>query len=103
MESRERRGRPTQAHTDPQQQPVKFTREYKEYDGSHSIWTYDLNINLYGPIMVEEFYVKGSNENPDETDENIPKTKRKYFNPKNGKLVAYSRYCQIMKELGLID
>ena len=38
-----------------------------------------------------------------ETDENIPKTKRKYFNPKNGKLVAYSRYCQIMKELGLID
>jgi hypothetical protein len=49
--------------------------------------------------MVEEFYPKGSIVDPDPTDESIPKTKRKYVNPVNNKLVAYSR----AKELGLID
>lgn len=94
-----KRGRPPVI--DPvQTEPLrKFTREYKEYTGHRSVWTYDLDKNPYGPIMVEEFYPKGSTVDPDPTDESIPKTKRKYVNPVNNKLVAYTR----AKELGLID
>jgi len=94
-----KRGRPPVIDPVQTEQPRKFTREYKDYTGHRSVWTYNLDINPFGPIMVEEFYPKGSTQEPDETDESIPKTKRKYVNPKNGKLVAYTR----AKELGLID
>ena len=98
----ERRGRPSLASSDPDQKPRKFTREFKEYSGHRSVWTYDLDITEFGPIMVEEFYPPGSEESKteDPTSENIPKTKRKYINPINDKLVGYMRYCMIMKELG---
>jgi hypothetical protein len=94
-----KRGRPPVIDPIQTERPRKFTREYKDYTGHRSVWTYNLDINPFGPIMVEEFYLKGSIQEPDETDENIPKTKRKYVNPKNGKLVAYTR----AKELGLIN
>jgi len=94
-----KRGRPPVIDPVQTEQSRKFTREYKDYTGHRSVWTYDLDKNLYGPIMVEEFYPKGSTVDPDPTDESIPKTKRKYVNPVNNKLVAYSR----AKELGLID
>jgi hypothetical protein len=94
-----KRGRPPVIDPVQAEPPRKFTREYKDYTGHRSVWTYNLDINPFGPIMVEEFYPKGSTQEPDETDESIPKTKRKYVNPKNGKLVAYTR----AKELGLID
>jgi hypothetical protein len=94
-----KRGRPPVIDPVQTEPPRKFTREFKDYTGHRSVWTYNLDITPYGPIMVEEFYPKGSFQEPDETDENIPKTKRKYVNPKNGKLVAYTR----AKELGLID
>ena len=79
----------------------KFIREYKDYTGCRTVWTYDFKKNSNGPISVEKFYPKGYNDEveDDPTDENLPKTRRKYLNPKNGKLVAYTR----AKELGLID
>lgn len=97
-----KRGRPPVIDPVQTEQPRKFTREYKDYTGHRSVWTYDLDINPYGPISVEEFYPEGTEEAKgmnDVTGEHIPKTKRKYVNPKNGKLVAYTR----AKELGLID
>jgi len=97
MKSKERQGRST--HTDSESQSVKFTREFKDHAGYRSVWIYDLDKNPNGPISVEQFYPKGSKEEPNETDESIPKTKRKYYNPKNGKLVAYTR----AKELGIIQ
>jgi hypothetical protein len=93
-----KRGRPKEAHVEPTQAPSRFTREFTNNNGHRSVWTYDLNKSLNGPISVEVFYPKGSKEEPNETDESIPKTKRKYYNPKNGKLVAYTR----AKELGII-
>jgi hypothetical protein len=79
----------------------KFTREYKDYTGCRTVWTYDLKKNPHGPLNVEKFYPKDYNSEMevDETNENLPKTKRKYLNPENGKLVAYTR----AKVLGLID
>jgi hypothetical protein len=94
-----KKGRPSSTDSVQTEPPHKFTREYKDHTGYRSVWTYDLDKNPNGPISVEQFYPKGSKEEPDETDESIPKTKRKYYNPKNGKLVAYTR----AKELGLID
>ena len=97
MESKERRGRPTQAHTDPEQQPTKFTREFKDHAGNRSVWTYDLVKTSNGPISVEFFYVAGYISQA-EVEDKLPKTKRKYINPSNGKLIAYSR----AKELGIV-
>lgn len=100
MESKERRGRPTQTHTDPEQQSTKFTREFKDFSGNRSVWTYDLDKSPNGPISVEIFYPKGAKEEDefDPTSDKIKKTKRMYYNEKNGKLVAYTR----AKELGII-
>jgi len=78
----------------------KFTREYVDHTGRRSVWTYDLNKFPNGPIKTEHFTPK-SLDQPDEddpTNESIPKTKRKYLNPENGKLVGYTRAVQ----LGLI-
>lgn len=97
MESKERRGRPTQAHTDPEQQSVRFTREFKDHAGNRSVWTYDLVKSPNGPISVEIFYPPGFISQV-ELEEKLPKTKRRYINPKTGKEVAYSRAVQ----LGLI-
>lgn len=97
-----RRGRPPVMDSAQTEAPRKFTREYTGYTGHRSVWTYDLNKNPNGPISVEQFYPKNTNNDPveiDETDESISKTKRKYINPKNGKLVAYTR----AKELGIIS
>jgi hypothetical protein len=91
-----KKGRPTDpVPTEPLR---KFTREFQDHTGHRSVWTYDLDKNPNGPIMTEQFYPKGSKEEPNETDESIPKTKRKYLNPKNGKMVSYLR----AKELKLI-
>lgn len=102
MEKIERRGRPSNASSNPEQQSRQFVREYKDHTGHRSVWTYDLDINPYGPISVEEFYVgnnKASKTEEDPTSESIPKTKRMYYNEANGKLVGYTR----AKALGLID
>lgn len=93
-----KRGRPKEAHVEPTEAPVKFTREFVNKDGHRSVWTYDLNKSPNGPVSVEIFYPKGAKEEFDPTSETIKKTKRMYYNEKNGKLVAYTR----AKELGII-
>jgi hypothetical protein len=97
----ERRGRPSHAPINPEDLPRKFTREYKDRSGKQAIWTYNLDIQPYGPISVEHIYPKGFEEEQEENDltsKKIPKTKRMYLNEANGKLVGYTR----AKVLGLI-
>jgi hypothetical protein len=79
----------------------KFTREYQDYTGKRIVWSYDSKKNPQGPFSVEIFYPKGYDGEieDDPTNEKLPKTKRKYLNPENGKLVGYTR----AKALGLID
>lgn len=95
----ERRGRPKlQTEED---KPRQFQRIYKDNDGVVSTWTYDLDKFPNGPILVENEYPKdwkSPSEEIEESQENLPITKRKYLNPKNGKLVSYAR----AKMLGLI-
>lgn len=92
------KGRPVEQTAD--SQPRKFIREHKQDDGCSQKWHYDLDKSPNGPIMVEMFYPKGwFKDEIDETEnEKLPKTKRKYLNPANGKMVAYTR----AKELGII-
>lgn len=87
-------GRP--AETKVEDQPRQFTRVHQDLDGYKQIWHFDLDKSPNGPMMVEIFYPDGYFE--DEKEENLPKTKRKYLNPANGKMVAYQR----AKELGII-
>jgi len=89
------RGRPVEQIVEAP--PRKFTREFKSYNDSSQKWHYDLDKNPNGPFMVEVFYSDNYVCDVDD-DESLPKTKRKYFNPKNGKMVAYTR----AKELKII-
>ena len=93
------KGRPVEQTAE--SQPKQFIREFKFADGVIQKWHYDLDRNPNGnPIEVEMIYPQGFFE--DEIDEvendKLPKTKRKYLNPANGKMVAYTR----AKELGII-
>lgn len=76
---------------------TKFVKEYKEHTGHRSVWTYDLDKNPYGPISVEEFYPKGSEEarTEDVVDTHLPKSQRKYWNPDTNKYVSYTRAYQL--------
>ncbi len=88
----------------------KFERAFKNADGTTSVWYYDYSKFTNGPYRVEIGYGKDENYNkpfsdadadePRDTsnDTSIPLTKRKWTNPANGKLVAYTR----ARELGLI-
>jgi len=87
-------GRPSE--TKAEDQPRQFTQTYTDHEGYSQTWHYDLDKSPNGPMMVEIFYPDGYF--PEEQEENLPKTKRKYFNPANGKMVAYTR----AKELGLL-
>ena len=86
-------GRPSESKAE--DQPTKFTRVHQDPDGYKQIWYFDLDKSPNGPVMVEIFYPEGYVES--EREENLPKTKRKYLNPANGKMVNYQR----AKELGL--
>ena len=96
-----KRGRPIYSSTLPEDQPRKFTREYNDKKtGYKSVWTYDYNKFKNGLVSVEIFYPETEKAVfvQDPTSKNIPKTRRKYINPKNGKLIAFFR----AKQLGLI-
>jgi hypothetical protein len=95
-----KRGRPKEVPTELFTKPTKFTREFTDKDGSKSVWKYDDSVTGRGPISVEIIYPKGVDEKDefDPTSSKIKKTKRMYYNEKNGKLVAYTR----AKELGII-
>ena len=84
---------------------MQFTREYKNTDGSVSVWYYDYSKFQNGPIKVETGYaddktIEVIDEIKDTSqDTSIPLTKRMWTNPANGKLVGYTR----AKNLGLIN
>jgi hypothetical protein len=83
---------------------TKFTREFKNTDGSTSRWHYNPEVFPHGPFKVEIGYagddevVLAEEETDTSKDASIPITKRKWTNPANGKLVGYTR----AKGLGLI-
>lgn len=87
------RGRPTEQITE---SPRKFIREFHNKNGCYTKWHYNLDKTQNGPVMVEIFCPDDAHE--EKNQENLPKTKRKYLNPANGKMVAYTR----AKELGII-
>jgi len=72
-----------------------YELEMEEEDGSISIWKYDKKKNPYGPYQTIIKYPPSYNFYP---NAKIPKTKKKYPNPKTGKEVSYAR----AKTLGLV-
>jgi hypothetical protein len=88
---------------------MKYSREFKNADGTASTWFYDTERFPNGPYRVEIGYAKDTDydkvfeEEYDEdkdtsTDISVPITKRRWTNPANGKLVGYTR----AKNLGLV-
>lgn len=75
----------------------QFTREYPKEDGRVSIWTFDLDKNPHGPTLVEIKYPSGYKCDAD-IEENLPISKRTFWNPETETFVSYSR----AKQLGLI-
>lgn len=94
----ERRGRPKNFHEE--NIPRQFSQTFKDDDaGIISIWHYDLDINPNGPIETINEYPKNYEtplEELDKTQKDLPLTKRKFLNPKNGKYVGYQR-AKILK------
>ena len=72
-----------------------YELEMEDEDGTVSIWKYDKKKNPNGPYQTTIKYPPGHNFYP---DAKIPKTKKKYLNPKTGKEVSYAR----AKTLGLV-
>lgn len=101
-----RRGRPT---IDKDQQQVDqfkaniFTKDFKNADGTVDRWYFDLNKYPRGAYKTEmDIYNKEpmpEDKKVAMSQEDLPKTKRQYINPNNGKLVGYTR----ARMLGLID
>ena len=89
-----KRGRPVELPVS--EPPRKFIRETKYNDGVVQKDHWNLDKCPTSPFLVEMFYPDGYF--PEEREENLPKTKRKYLNPKTGKMVNYLR----AKELGLL-
>jgi len=74
--------------------PRKFERIYKSHSGETEVWKYNLDIQPNGPIEVNITYSKGFRPQSDIIEKNqshLPKSKRKYLNPINGKMVSYQR------------
>jgi hypothetical protein len=94
------RGRPKIHFENDAPPPRQFERIFVNDDGTIDVWKYDLDIWENGPIetvVIGETKAiisdkKGNKQHEiDETDESIPRSKRKYLNPANGKLVGYTR------------
>jgi hypothetical protein len=100
------RGRPS---IDKDQQQVDqfkaniFTKDFKNADGTVDRWYFDLNRYPRGAYKTEmDIFNKEpmpENKKVVVNQEDLPKTKRQYINPNNGKLVGYTR----ARMLGLID
>ena len=84
------------------ERPRKWVDIYDEVDGTKTKWTYNLDISDRGPISVEVIYPKGHENEVEDKEEiypiDVPKTKRKYYNPASEKYVGYTR----ARALGLI-
>lgn len=72
-----------------------YELEMEEEDGIISIWYYDNKKSKTGPYKTTTKYPPGYNFYP---NAKVPKTKKKYLNPKTGKEVSYAR----AKTLGLV-
>jgi len=96
-----KRGRPAISTEAP---PRKFEKTLKYPDGTSAVWKYNLDKFENGPIEVEFFYPANYKpefeiaEEQEKVNSKIPLKYRTFFNPKNGKKVAYQR----AKQLGLI-
>jgi hypothetical protein len=77
---------------------IKFERTFINEDGSTDIWKYDMNKNPNGPYETITSYPKGT-KTFEQIQEALPKTKRRYLNPENGKEIGFTR----AKELGLVS
>jgi len=74
-----------------------FNRIYNYENGIMETWKYDLLKNKNGPIEIDITYPKGF-KSMEDIQEELPKTKRKYFYEESGKWVNYTR----AKEVGII-
>jgi len=77
--------------------PRQFVREHLSVDGKRNIWTYDLDKQPYGPVSVEIIYPPGYKCDAEIEDE-LPITKRTFWNPDTETFVGYGR----AKQLGLV-
>ena len=93
-----KRGRPTEEIVE---HPTKWVDIYDEVDGTKTKWTWAKIKSPNAPLSVEVIYPKDW-DNGDEDEEiypiDVPKTKRKYWNPASEKYVGYTR----ARALGLI-
>jgi hypothetical protein len=91
------RGRPKTILTEVKPQSDKFERVYIDEDGTKQIWKYDLTKSKYNPYETTIEYPKGT-KSFEQVQELLPKTKRKYIHPDNGKVINYQR----AKELRIV-
>lgn len=77
---------------------TKYERHFINDDGSTEIWKFDMKKNPNGPYETILEYPKGT-QTFEQLQSELPKTKRKYLNPKNGKYVNYLR----AKQLGIAN
>lgn len=92
------RGRPKEAEAKP---VLKYKQVFTNSEGVKTIWHWDKTKFPNGPIKVETQFPQGwesETQKVEKQNKKLPKTKRKYFNPSNGKMVGYAR----AKSLGLI-
>lgn len=79
----------------------KFQREFKDSDGTISIWKYNLDKFERGPIEVEIVYPKDfltPEQELKKANKKLPKSQQQFLNPANGKMIGYYR----AKTLGLV-
>ena len=79
----------------------KFQHEFKDSDGTVSIWKYDLDKFVRGPIEVEIVYPKDfltPEQQLSKANKKLPKSQQQFLNPANGKMIGYYR----AKTLGLV-
>lgn len=80
----------------------KFQREFKDSDGTISIWKYNLDKFERGPIEVEIVYPKDfltPEQELKKANKKLPKSQQQFLNPANGKMIGYYR----AKTLGLVN
>lgn len=72
--------------------PVKFTRVFKNDDGTIDTWYYDTSITTSGPVKVEIEWIKSLKPTK------IPLSQQKFIHPVKGTEISYAR----AKSLGII-
>jgi len=75
----------------------KYTQVFKTSDGIKTTWVWDKSIASKGPVSVEIDYPKNF-KNFEEEQEELPATKRQYFDEVEGYYVGY----QTAKRKGII-